>query len=208
MTTCPNYGYYCYFDKADGIHRRLNASDIIRWLNSIKKRDATLDRPSDRFRAALIRRDSAGTGKGGSQVTNNGSAAGPVQGSAINTHVNINLSEALQHALGVKSTPKHHYGSSFNPVSSPLEFDEDSKTEFEEYFDYIRNKCQNDLETIDDLNEAEKLLREERFDLKGIKELDLHELAEILGEKKRGLARLIRRNVKEFKKDAAAQTGL
>jgi hypothetical protein len=53
-TSCTNYGYHCFIDKADGKHYKLDATNVTRWGKAIKAGNASIDRPTNALRGYLM----------------------------------------------------------------------------------------------------------------------------------------------------------
>lgn len=155
--TCSNHSFHCFVDKADGKHYHLNANDIARCAKAINSQKATLDRPSDRLRGVLMRREARSTSS--TNITN---ASTPMQGNVLN-HFNFNASDLFAIMRHIQN-PGSNSPSSISakkqsaiPNSSPIESDDDYKSEVTQYFEFLMKKYKKHDDTIQQFKKAQEL---------------------------------------------------
>src|SRR5437667_465186 len=68
LKSCKNYGHDCWVDDADSKHYTFDSGDASHWAKSIPDH-ASIDRPSDRLRTHLMRKDAGKRHDSNTQTT-------------------------------------------------------------------------------------------------------------------------------------------
>jgi len=188
---CKNYDLYCWVDIADNKHYPFNSGDASRWIKTIPEH-ASLERPSDRLRAQLIRK-AASKGRNSNVHTTSSSNGGTVN------NFNITLPTpgpyGARHAGPFQSPPNRRYSARM-PSSSPARSEADWHAETERYFEFLINKFPEDRER---LLAAKQTLLSNDVDLKSYKDIELETLEK--WDITWGIAKKICRDVKVFQMD-------
>ena len=193
--SCINYDHHCWVDIADDKHYPFDSGDASRWAKTIPE-FASLERPSDRLRAQLIRK-SALKAKGRSSIerdqmtssthgstVNNFTFTMPTPAQYMDRYFPINQSHT--------NTPKSR-NARRHLSTSPAHSESDWRAETERYFEYLINKFPGDEEKF---LAAKQTLLANDVDLKAYKHLD-HDILE-KWDISWGIAERIRRDVKVF----------
>ena len=194
---CANYDHHCWVDIADDRHYPFDSGDASRWAKTIPE-FVSLERPSDRLRAQLIRKAASKVkGRWDLQTTPNSN-----HGSTVNNftftmptpaqYMSYYLSTSVAPG-GAPSSPNERRHNHRPPSTSPARSEADWRAETERYFEFLINKFPGDREK---LLAAKQMLLANDVDLKAYKHLDYNTLEK--WDISWGIAEKIRRDVKVF----------
>jgi hypothetical protein len=195
LKSCKNYGHYCWVDDADSKHYTFDSGDASRWAKSIPDH-ASIDRPSDRLRTHLMRKDAGKRRDSNTQTTTSSHGN-------IHNHFNFSLPSTTPYpdrrfpaGCSPQDTPIGRRYSRHMPSTSPPLSDPDGHAEIDRYFDWLINKYPADKAK---LIHAKETLHERDLDLKSLRKMDNGTLEN--WSITWGIADKIRREIKTFQKE-------
>jgi len=190
--SCMNYDHHCWVDIADNKHYPFDSGDASRWAKAIPEYES-LEHPSDRLRAQLIRKVAKGKDSANKvQSTSSG------HGSTVNNFT-FTMPNPGQYMLptglhtGMLPSPNERRRSYRMPSTSPARSEADWRAETECYFEYLIKKFPGDQEKF---LAAKQILLANDVDLKAYKHLDRDMLEK--WDISWGIAEKIRRDIKVF----------
>jgi hypothetical protein len=188
---CKNFDFYCFVDAADNTHYAFDSSDASRWAKTIPH-SSSIDRPSDRLRAILVRKAKKASNGSDANIQTSMSSG---NGGTVN-NFNITLptpGRYMDRRLGTIHSPENTPNRPRMPSTSPARSEVDWRAETDRYFEYLTKKFPGDT---DKLLAAKQTLLVNDVDLKSYKDVD-HEALEIW-DITWGIMKKICRDVKVF----------